>query len=142
MSLKTSALLLLGLAAGLQANAADKPVETKGSFLVDPVPVAKTPKYLGVCLEVAEDADRSNLWDWLADSGAKMARVIHPDNDLRTPAGKLENFKQIADKAGFEAYRANILACTGRQEVSLSPARGLKSGVRLATPCFSGCLPC
>jgi hypothetical protein len=110
MSLKTSALLLLGLAAGLQANAADKPVETKGSFLVDPVPVAKTPKYLGVCLEVAEDADRSNLWDWLADSGAKMARVIHPDNDLRTPTGKLENFKQIADKAGFEAYRANILA--------------------------------
>lgn len=107
---KTSALLLLGLTASFAATAADAPVETKGSFLVDPVPVAKTPKYLGVCLEVAEDADRSNLWDWLADSGAKMARVIHPDNDLRTPAGKLENFKQVADKAGFEAYRANILA--------------------------------
>jgi hypothetical protein len=110
MSLKTSALLLLGLAAGLQANAADKPVETKGNFLVDPVPVAKTPKYLGVCLEVAEDADRSNLWDWLADSGAKMTRVIHPDSDLRSFAGKQENFKQIKDKAGFESYRARILA--------------------------------
>ena len=110
MSLKTSALLLLGLAAGLQANAADKPVETKGSFLVDPIPVAKTPKYLGVCLEVAEDADRSNLWDWLADSGAKMTRVIHPDSDLRSASGKLENFKDIKDKAGFESYRARILA--------------------------------
>ena len=110
MKLKSSALFLLALAIGLTAFAADKPVETKGSFLVDPVPVAKTPKYLGVCLEVAEDADRSNLWDWLADSGAKMARVVHPDNDLRSPAGKLESFKQIADKAGFEAYRANLLA--------------------------------
>ena len=110
MSLKTTALLLLGIALGPQAYAADKPAETKGSFLVDPTPIAKTPKYLGVCLEVAEDADRSNLWDWLADSGAKMARVVHPDNDLRSSAGKLESFKQITDKAGFEAYRANILA--------------------------------
>jgi len=109
MSPKTSTLLLLSLYAGLQGFAADAPPETKGSFLVDPVPVAKTPKYLGVCLEVAEDADRSNLWDWLADSGAKMARVIHPDNDLRSPAGKLENFKHITDKAGFEAHRANLL---------------------------------
>ena len=110
MKLKTSARLLLALAIGLPTFAADTPVESKGSFLVDPVPVAKTPKYLGVCLEVAEDADRSNLWDWLADSGAKMARVIHPDNDLRSPAGKLESFKQITDKADFEAYRANLLA--------------------------------
>jgi len=110
MKLKTSALLLLALAIGRPAFAADMPVETKGSFLVDPVPVAKTPKYLGVCLEVAEDADRSNLWDWLVDSGAKMARVVHPDNDLRSPSGKLESFKQITDKAGFDAYRANLLA--------------------------------
>lgn len=110
MSLNSSALFLLALAIGLPAFAADKTEEIKGSFLVDPVPVAKTPKYLGVCLEVAEDADRSNLWDWLADSGAKMARVVHPDNDLRSPAGKLQSFKQITDKAGFDAYRANLLA--------------------------------
>lgn len=102
----TLAFLLIGLAAA----AAETPMETKGSFLVDPVAVGKTPKHLGVCLEVAEDADRSNLWDWLADSGAKMARVIHPDNDLRSPAGKLENFKHIKDQAGFEAYRAHLLA--------------------------------
>ena len=110
MNLKTSTLLLLGIALGLQAFAAEKPAETKGGFLVDPTPIAKTPKYLGVCLEVAEDADRSNLWDWLADSGAKMARVVHPDNDLRSPAGKLESFKHITDRADFEAYRAKILA--------------------------------
>ena len=110
MSLKLSALLILGLTAGSTALAAETAAETKGSFLVDSIPVAKTPKYLGVCLEVAEDADRSNLWDWLADSGAKMTRVVHPDNDLRSPAGKLENFKHITDKAGFEAYRANLLA--------------------------------
>jgi len=101
--------LLLGLVACSRSFAADVS-EVKGSYLVDPKPVAQTPKFLGVCLEVAEDADRSNLWDWLADSGAKMARVIHPDNDLRRPAGKLENFKSIQTKADFEAFRAKLLA--------------------------------
>jgi hypothetical protein len=110
MDLRSAALLLFSLASIMRAHAADAPAETKGGFLVDPTPVAKTPKYLGVCLEVAEDADRSNLWDWLADSGAKMTRVIHPDSDLRSPAGKLENFKHIKDQAGFEAYRAHLLA--------------------------------
>ena len=100
---------LLGLIACSRSVAADV-AEVKGSYLVDPKPVAQTPKFLGVCLEVAEDADRSNLWDWLADSGAKMARVIHPDNDLRRPAGKLENFKSIQTKADFEAFRAKLLA--------------------------------
>ena len=37
----------------------------------------QTPKYLGVCLEVAESADRSNLWDWLAD--VEIAKATEAD---------------------------------------------------------------
>ena len=100
--------MLLTLA--IRASGADAPVENKGSFLLDPRPAGKTPKYLGVCLEVAEEADRSNLWDWLADSGAKMARVIHPDRDLRAPAAKGELHKDIATQQDFETFRARLLA--------------------------------
>ena len=92
------------------ASGAEAPVEIKGSFLLDPRPVGKTPKYLGVCLEVAEHADRSNLWDWLADSGAKMVRVIHPDRDLRAPAAKGELHKDIATQQDFETFRSRLLA--------------------------------
>lgn len=108
--------LLVLMAAGFDAAAAvnpagaEAPVEIKGSFLLDPRPVGQTPKYLGVCLEVAEHADRSNLWDWLADSGAKMARVFHPDRDLRAPAAKGELHKDIATQQDFEAFRARLLA--------------------------------
>ena len=57
--------------------------EVRGSYLLDSKAVSQTPKYLGVCLEVADNAERSNLWDWLADSGAKMVRVVHPDKEMR-----------------------------------------------------------
>jgi len=103
--------LLLALAAGAGvATAAEAPQELKGSFLLDPRPAGKTPKYLGVCLEVAEHADRCNLWDWLADSGAKMARVIHPDRDLRAPEAKGELHKDIVSQQDFETFRARLLA--------------------------------
>lgn len=106
------ALMVAGMEAmaAVEAARADAPVEIKGSFLVDPQPAGKTPKYLGVCLEVAEEADRSNLWDWLADSGAKMARVIHPDRDLRAVAAKGELYKDIATQQDFEAFRTRLLA--------------------------------
>lgn len=90
--------------------AADAPAEIKGSFLLDPRPVGKTPKYLGVVLEVAEEADRSNLWDWLADSGTKMARMIHPDRDMRRKPATAEDYKGIESHADFDAFRARLLA--------------------------------
>lgn len=106
---RTAMLLALAVGAGVAA-AADAPPENKGSFLLDPRPAGKTPKYLGVCLEVAEYADQCNLWDWLADSGAKMARVIHPDRDLRAAAAKEELHKDIATQHDFETFRARLLA--------------------------------
>ena len=93
-----------------QAAWADSPAEIKGSFLLDPRAVGKTPKYLGVCLEVAEEADRGNIWDWLADSGAKMARVIHPDRDMRRTPATGENYKDIETQKDFEAFRLRLLA--------------------------------
>jgi hypothetical protein len=88
----------------------EEPAEKIGSFLLDPRPVGKTPKYLGVCLEVAEDADRSNLWDWLTDSGAQMVRLIHPDRDLRRTPADGARFAGIAFQQDFEAFRARLLA--------------------------------
>ncbi len=98
------------LAGAVNLIAADSADEIKGSFLLDSRPVGKTPKYLGVCLEVAEHADQCNLWDWLADSGAKMARVIHPDRDLRAPAAKGDIHKDIVTQQDFETFRARLLA--------------------------------
>lgn len=108
--------LVVLMAAGLDTAAAvnpveaQAPVEIKGSFLLDPRPVGQTPKYLGVCLEVAEHADRSNLWDWLADSGAKMARIVHPDGDLRRKPAPTDAFKGIESQQDFETFRARLLA--------------------------------
>ena len=104
------------IAAGLDAIVAfnlaraDSADDIKGSFLLDPRPAGKTPKYLGVCLEVAEHADQCNLWDWLADSGAKMARVIHPDRTLRRTPATADDYKSIQDQKDFEAFRARLLA--------------------------------
>lgn len=103
-------------AAGLDAMVAvnlaraDTPAEIQGSFLLDPRPVGQTPKYLGVCLEVAEHADQCNLWDWLADSGAKMARLIHPDRDMRRKPATAEDYKGIESQKDFEAFRTLLMA--------------------------------
>ncbi len=106
------ALIAAALSSFVTVNlrAADTAPEIKGSFLLDPRPVGQTPKYLGVCLEVAEEADRGNLWDWLADSGAKMARILHPDRDLRRKPATAADYKGIQSHADFEAFRARLLA--------------------------------
>jgi hypothetical protein len=85
-------------------------VEIKGSFLIDPQPIGTTAKYLGVCLEVLEDADRTNLWDWLADSGANMVRLLHPDKDVRLKPAAPEDYLGIESKGDFETFRAHLLA--------------------------------
>ena len=95
--------LLPGAAIAEEAN-------VRGSYLIDSKAVGQTPKYLGVCLEVADHADRSNLWDWLADSGSKMVRVIHPDKDMRIQPASESTYKQISGKSDFEAFRARLLA--------------------------------
>ena len=48
-----AAATVLMLASTVSLRAVDSAADIKGSFLLDPHPVGKTPKYLGVCLEVA-----------------------------------------------------------------------------------------
>lgn len=90
--------------------AADSPGENKGSYLVDPRPIAKTPKFLGVNAEMMENHGRLNHWDWLADSGAQMVRVFHLDPDFRTPEVRKRTFENIKTKADFDAFRAKLAA--------------------------------
>jgi hypothetical protein len=84
--------------------------KVRGSYLLDSRAVGQTPKYLGVCLEVADHADRSNLWDWLADSGSKMVRVIHPDKNMRIQPASESTYQEITSKSDFDAFRARLLA--------------------------------
>jgi hypothetical protein len=100
-------LLMYGL---LPGAAMAEETSVRGSYLLDSKAVGQTPKYLGVCLEVADNAERSNLWDWLADSGAKMVRVVHPDKDMRIQPASESTYKQIANKSDFDAFRARLLA--------------------------------
>ena len=89
--------------------AGDQPF-ARGSYLIDSKPMHQTPKYLGVCLEVAESADRSNLWDWLADSGVKMVRVVHPDKDMRVIPASESTYKGIETQRDFDSFRKRLLA--------------------------------
>ncbi|GDY12257.1 hypothetical protein LBMAG53_11350 [Planctomycetota bacterium] len=38
---------------------------------------------IGFNVEIQENADQLNLWDWLADSGAQVLREFHPEVNLR-----------------------------------------------------------
>lgn len=105
-ALLAPSLLVCGLLPGA-AMAEEQAV--RGSYLLDSKPVGQTPKYLGVCLEVADHAERSNLWDWLADSGAKMVRVVHPDKDMRIQPASESTYKSIITKSDFDVFRARLL---------------------------------
>ena len=107
---------MLALSLNVLPVRAETPVNIRGSYLVDPQPFAQTPKYLGVCLEVAEYAEQANLWDWLADSGAKMARVIHPDKDVRVLPASEATYEKIQTRTEFDAFRKRITA-TPEQEI-------------------------
>ena len=101
-------LLVLGLGGGSCQAAATETV--RGDYLVDSQAAGKTPKFLGVCVEVTDYQDRNNLWDWLADSGAGMARLIHPDKDMRLVPASESSYKGIATRGGVDAFRQRLLA--------------------------------
>lgn len=104
--------IFISNAGGAEAQSPPVAVESnvRGSYLLDSKAVSQTPKYLGVCLEVADNAERCNLWDWLADSGAQMVRVVHPDKDMRILPASESTYKSIATKSDFDAFRARLLA--------------------------------
>ncbi len=69
----------------------------------------RAPKHLGLNVEVFDHAGRSNLWDWLADSGAAVARVFHPERSLRRAEAPTARWDAVVDATAFEAFRQDLL---------------------------------
>ncbi len=84
----------------------------KMTYVLDNIPIAKTPKYLGLNVEVMKYADKSNIWDWLTYSNAKMVRAPHPPRVLRkntTEAPTVNDvFKTIKTQKEFDQFREKI----------------------------------
>lgn len=75
-------------------------------FEILPRVEGRTPVHSGVNVESQEHHDRSNLWDWLADSGFTVARQFHPDTDLRRRAATEADWAGIRTAADYAALRA------------------------------------
>ena len=52
-------------------------------FSLSDLVIGRPPKRLGVNVEVQDHQEESNLYDWLADSGAQVIRSFHPERTLR-----------------------------------------------------------
>lgn len=70
--------------------------------------VAGTPRFLGVNLEVQDYADQLNLWDWLGDSGATVARELHPARFLRPDGYGDPRWEEISGREAFDRWREEI----------------------------------
>jgi len=73
-----------------------------------PEAVRKTTRLLGVNIEIQEHHEASNLWDWLADSGAAIAREFHPEQSLRTGEVCMDAWEAVASRADLENFRENV----------------------------------
>jgi hypothetical protein len=72
--------------------------------------VARTPRHLGVNIEIQDHPDRSNLWDWVMHSRASAVREFHPAKILRNEDIDISRFEAIATKDDFEELRAAFRA--------------------------------
>jgi hypothetical protein len=105
--------LMIGLILGALVTPvrADPPEGGQAMYRLDPRPVAQTPRYIGVNVEVMQEAARANLWDWLADSGAGMVRIGHPDTSFRrTLRADQTGYEALRTRAEFELFRSGLLA--------------------------------
>lgn len=73
-----------------------------------PNTIARTPRHVGVNVELQEHADRTNLWDWLADSGVSVAREFHPEVSFRTGPAEAGDYGDLPDRQAFDAYRKRV----------------------------------
>lgn len=80
------------------------------SYLIDPSTIGKTPRHLGVNVEVQYYHDRCNLWDWLVDSGATILREFHPETNLRRQPATEEEYAAIHTKRDFDHFRLEMMA--------------------------------
>lgn len=80
------------------------------SILIDNKVVAKTPRHLGVNVEIQDHHDQCNLWDWLADSGATLLREFHPEKNLRRQAATAADYAHVDSPESFARFRAALAA--------------------------------
>jgi hypothetical protein len=78
-------------------------------ILVIPRTIARTAGSLGLNAEILDHEDRTNLWDWMADSGAQAIRAFHPEVRPRREPLPAATWG-VADKVGFDAWRAAVVA--------------------------------
>lgn len=78
------------------------------NYLIGPRPIGKTPVHLGVNVEVQDEHERCNLWDWLADSGSTIVRTFHPASDLRKKRASESDFDSIKTYGDFERFRERL----------------------------------
>lgn len=71
---------------------------------------AKTAKHLGLNIEVHDGEDATNLWDWLADSGAQVVREFHPEQSLRQADAPTATWDAVTTLAAFQAFRQGLAA--------------------------------
>lgn len=76
---------------------------------IRPTPVAQTPVHMGINIETQDHADRSNLWDYVADSGITVAREFHPEQTFRLAPAAPGTWGPIHTQADFNAWRQRIL---------------------------------
>jgi hypothetical protein len=98
----------LAVIVGCAAVAVPQNAQARGDFLIDPVPVGQTPQFFGIVVEILTDSDRSNIWDWMLDSGMSMGRAPHPDVDLRRAGRDFAPYEKIKTKADFESFRERL----------------------------------
>ena len=70
---------------------------------IRPDEVARTPRRLGVNAELQDHHDETNLWDWIADSGAGAVREFHPEVSLRRAPAEPGTWGPISGRADFDA---------------------------------------
>lgn len=68
------------------------------------LPGAVSTYFMGVNLELQDDALQTNLWDWLSDANVGVVRQFHPDKDFRTTSQG--PWSQVATQADYLALRA------------------------------------
>jgi hypothetical protein len=69
---------------------------------------ARTPRHLGVNIELQDAVDDTNLWDWLAHSGATALREIHPARVLRRDGTDTTVWERLRTREDFQAYRRRL----------------------------------
>lgn len=86
------------------------------TFVLDNIPIAKTPKYLGLNVEVMKYANKTNLWDWLEVSNANIVRTPHPARFLRKEEDDVNRrYAQVKTKKEFDVFRERIKKDPGKE---------------------------